>query len=87
MNLSCLLDFHDYQPVKGIWWKYRYKDYKYYPPDLMGVDMIKIFKCSKCNKIHEKCLEYYSKDNFNTNTIVEYLENQGIYHISKFYAE
>lgn len=84
MNFKCLFGFHDYQPVDGLWWRCRYIDYDILPPSLIGIEVIKIFKCSKCNKVYEKCIEYYSKVDFNICEFAKTLENKGIYHISNY---
>ena len=91
MPISCYLGFHDYKPVDGLYWEYRYRDYKYYLNELLGVDTVKLFKCSKCGKIHKEYVEYYAKpwvfiEGFDINKTVKVLESRGIQHINEFYA-
>ena len=91
VQISCWLGFHNYKPVDGLYWEYRYRGYKYYLNELLGVDTVKLFKCSKCGKIHKEHVEYYAKSfgfiqGFNLNKVVDVLESRGIQHISEFYV-
>lgn len=90
MNLKCFFGFHDYQPVDGL--EYKYTTYTYYPPDLIGIDVLKLYKCKNCDKMYRKYIEYYSKSQgytygFNLNRVIDDLELKGIQHITKFYVD
>ena len=91
LNLKCFFGFHEYQPVDGLWWEYRYTTYTYYPPDLVGINVLKLYKCKNCDEMYKEYIEYYSKSQgytygFNLNRVIDDLELKGIQHITKFYA-
>lgn len=87
-----MLGFHDYKPVNGLYWEYRYIDYEILTPELAGVNTLKLYECSRCGKVKSKIIEIYSKPShctigFNINQVIDLLESEGIKHINKFYAK
>jgi hypothetical protein len=91
LNLKCLFG-HEFQPISGLWWEYKYRTYTYFPPDLIGIDIFKLYKCKKCNKLYKEYIEYYSKSQgytygFNLDMVENDLKLRGIQHITKFYDD
>ena len=87
-----MLGFHDYKPVGGLYWEYNYRKYELFDPELMGVNTLKLFECSRCGKIKSKVVELYIKPGqfcigFDINKAVDMLESEGIKHINKFYVK
>lgn len=90
LNLKCMLGFHDYKLVDGLYWEYKYINY--YHPELMGVNTLKLFECRRCGKIEPKVVELYTKPGqfcigFDINKVVDMLESEGIKHINEFYVK
>lgn len=84
LNLKCMLGFHDYQPVDGLWWRNNTSEYS---TMLTSIYVIRLYECSRCKKIKENIIEDYPRLSYNLSSVETYLENNSIYHISKFYAE
>ena len=84
LNLKCFFGFHDYQPVDGLWWKNHTTEYS---GILLGIYVVKLYKCSRCKKIREEIIEEYPSLPYDMSNVETYLENNSIYHISKFYAK
>lgn len=84
-----MLGFHNYKPVDGLYWEYSYQEYTKL---LEGVNTIKLYKCSRCGKVHAEVIEFYTKPEvfslgFNVDKVVKVLEARGIKHINEFYAK
>lgn len=82
MNIKCMLGFHDYQPVDGLWRRNHACG-----NILISICVVKLYECSRCKKIKENIIDEYPKLSYNMSSVETYLENNSIYHISKFYAE
>ena len=87
LNLKCFFGFHDYQPINGIYWEHLVQTYSYYPPSVMGIYLIKVYKCPKCGKVYEKIIETYDKDIIDVNNIASRFADAGIKHIAYYYDD
>ena len=83
MNLKCFFGFHDYQPVDGLYWKYYTSEFRTF---VKGINVVKLYRCTKCNKITEHVIESYPKDTFDLNTVRDQLPKLGVRHIFIYYV-
>ena len=92
MSFKCYFNFHDYIPIDGLYWRYKYKEYSNYSPNLIGIETIKLYKCSHCNKVVEEtvefypCIPYYSRG-FKINDLISSFKESGIKHVETYYAK
>lgn len=92
MNLKCMLGFHDYKPVDGLYWEYNYHNKGIFDSELVGVNTLKLFECSRCGKLKSKVIELYTAPSpfgigFDLKQVVDCLESEGIKHINEFYVK
>lgn len=84
MNLKCFFGFHDYHPVNGLYWKYNTTELS---GIMLGIQIVKLYTCTSCEKIKERIIEEYSHSQFDIAEVRSYLEGYGIQHITKFYDD
>lgn len=82
MNLKCFFGFHEYQPVDGLYWKYDTTLCTF----VRGINVVKLYKCTKCSKIIEHVIESYPKGTFDLNTVRDQLPKLGVRHIFIYYV-
>ncbi len=81
MNLKCFFGFHNYKSVNGLWWK----NHTTISGSMLGINVIKLYQCTKCKKVQEKIIETYSMPEYDMNNVKNYIENAGINPILTYY--